>query len=262
MKNIQPFWAKSFWKLQPKENKWLCVERQPDKDWPKRFYWNFQNDSKVFIREKKNFKQLEELIKSKVALLVANCSVICYVWQSEADIVLFQIFWTKKIFTAYTSPFLPWVFCYGLKIYFSIFHLYTHFTHEMSRGKGRLRVFSAFCSCSLLQWSVCVSIYLCKYVYRIAGFMQVVCVFAQPFLLGVTLLEKPFRIIWGQRTAVLPPRTSGVPWWKQRGDPASGAVELQFFVADIWADRVSQRSLHQEREWNLCCAGSARLSCI
>lgn len=57
--------------------------------------------------KQKLFKQLEELIKNKVALLVARCSVICYVWQSEAGIVLFHLLWMKKILALYASPFSP-----------------------------------------------------------------------------------------------------------------------------------------------------------
>lgn len=119
-------------------------------NWIKSDQTDFTDISKMIQRhlagekttKQKLFKQLEELIKNKVALLVANCSVICYVWQSEAGIVLFHILWMKKILAVYASPFSPWMFCNGLEIYFSIiFHLYTPSAHQMSRGKGKLDFF-------------------------------------------------------------------------------------------------------------------------
>lgn len=73
-----------------------------------KLFRGFQQKKSKFFKDF-FFKQLEELIKNKVALLIANCYIICSVWQSGASIVLFQIFLmnNKKYFTAYTTPFSP-----------------------------------------------------------------------------------------------------------------------------------------------------------
>lgn len=159
------------------------------------------------------------------------------------------------------------MFCYGLKIYFSIiFHLYTPSTHQMSRGKGKLDFFFLHFICVVCysEAYVWVSTYVNMYIGLLVLCKLCACLHNLFCMHCWVLLyfRNDFKLSKGRELLSSHREALEVPWCKQPSNPASGAVGLQFFWADIWADHVSQCSLHQEKEWNLCCASSARLSCI